>query len=345
MVLVATLLALLAQVPPAQPDSEQIETCVACHGDRDLNVKLASGEVQALFVDRERFTRSVHGTRLSCADCHANMTELPHAPISYRTRREFTMSTYEQCKRCHFANYTKTLDSVHYRALARGDAMAPVCIDCHGSHDTRPPGQRSRVSQTCAKCHEGVYRTYEQSVHGRALVAEGNPDVPSCIDCHRSHDVSGPRTADWRGAVPDLCGKCHAKEKLMSKYGLSSNVLGTYVSDFHGMTASLRTQERGGTERRFVALCTDCHGVHDITKTKAPGSRVIRANLTETCRRCHPGASDDFPDAWLSHYEPSWQRAPLVYGVKLFYAGLIPFMIGGLVLQMLLHLWRVVVNR
>jgi hypothetical protein len=31
--------------------------------------------------------------------------------------------------------------------------------------------------------------------------------------------------------------------------------------------------------------------------------------------------------------------------VQLFYKFLIPFMIGGLVLQIALHLWRVVVNR
>ena len=63
------------------------------------------------------------------------------------------------------------------------------------------------------------------------------------------------------------------------------------------------------------------------------------------CQRCHQGATANFSAAWLSHYEPSWKKAPMVYGVKVFYAVLIPFMIGGLVLQILLHLWRVVVNR
>ena len=71
----------------------------------------------------------------------------------------------------------------------------------------------------------------------------------------------------------------------------------------------------------------------------------MRANLARTCSRCHTGATESFPSAWLSHYEPSWRKAPLVYGVKQFYRVLIPFMIGGLVLQVLLHLWRVVVNR
>ncbi len=35
----------------------------------------------------------------------------------------------------------------------------------------------------------------------------------------------------------------------------------------------------------------------------------------------------------------------LVYGVGVFYKIFIPFIIGGLVLQILLHLWRIVVNR
>ena len=61
--------------------------------------------------------------------------------------------------------------------------------------------------------------------------------------------------------------------------------------------------------------------------------------------RCHEGATESIPDARMSHYEPSWSRTPLVYAVTLGYKFLIPFMIGGLILQILLHIWRVVVNR
>ena len=131
----------------------------------------------------------------------------------------------------------------------------------------------------------------------------------------------------------------------MQRYGLSTAVLETYVDDFHGMTASLQRDEAPGANRTFAAICTDCHGVHDITKTDDPDSRVMRGNLVKTCQQCHTGATENFPAAWLSHYEPSWGRAPIVYGVKVLYAILIPFMMAGLVLQILLHLWRVVVNR
>jgi hypothetical protein len=145
--------------------------------------------------------------------------------------------------------------------------------------------------------------------------------------------------------MADMCGRCHADATLMGKYGLSTAVLKTYLSDFHGKTASLRQHQGRPTSGPVVARCVDCHGVHDIQKADSPESPVIKANLATTCQKCHEGAGANFPDAWLSHYEPSLHRAPLVYGVKLAYAVIIPFMIGGLGLQILLHLWRLMVNR
>jgi len=345
MVLTFLLSVVLSAAPTqaARPPAPDVETCLGCHSDKGMTVDLPSGESRSLYVDLPSFRQSVHGNKLSCTDCHQDMTSLPHETRPFKTKRDFTLAYYEQCKRCHFANYTKTLDSVHLKALERGDRMAPTCVDCHGAHDIVPPHKpKSRLSQTCAKCHQGVFDVYAKSVHGRFL--EKSDDVPGCTDCHRSHDVAGPRNGGWQKRTPEICSTCHANKDLMKKYGLSTAVSQTYVADFHGMTASL--QGRGTPrESSVVALCTDCHGVHDITKVNEPGSRVLRANLVKTCSRCHEGASENFPAAWMSHYEPTWEKAPLVYGVQLFYDILIPFMMVGLVLQILLHFWRVVVNR
>ncbi len=345
MILFLLLAALLLTGSPAWSQTTPIDndTCLGCHGDRSLEVTLPSGEVRSLYTDPEAFKASVHGGTLSCTDCHQDITEVPHESRPFKTLREFTVAYYEQCKVCHFDNYTKTLDSVHYESLARGDRTAPLCVDCHGAHDIQRPTQpRTRVSDTCAKCHQGVTDVYAKSVHGRE--AAQNADVPVCTDCHRSHDVAGPRDAQWQKQTPDLCAHCHSNKTLMDKYGLSANVMTTYVADFHGMTASLQRSDEG-RQTSVVALCTDCHGVHDIMKADEPGSRVLKANLVKTCARCHEGATENFPAAWMSHYEPSWSTAPMVYGVQSFYDILIPFMIGGLILQVLLHLWRVVVNR
>lgn len=341
------LLALTAALldTPAPPRAEVNDGCLACHGDTALNQTLPSGETRSLHVDAVTFGTSVHGEKLSCLDCHPDMSELPHPERKFASMRQASLAYYEQCKRCHYATFAKTLDSAHQAALARGDVTAPLCMDCHGTHDIVTPNQpRGRISRTCAKCHEGVSRTYEKSVHGKALLADNNPDVPVCNDCHRSHDVAGPHAEQWRSHTPELCASCHGDEQVMGKYGLSTLVHRTYVSDFHGVTARLRGQD-DPRNVPVVARCTDCHGVHDIMKVDDPESPVVKANLVKTCRQCHEDATENFPAAWLSHYEPSWEKSPLVKSVTVAYQVLIPFMIGGLLLQILLHLWRVVVNR
>ena len=123
-----------------------------------MSVTLPSGETRSLYVDVDTFRQSVHGNKLSCTDCHQDMTSVPHEARPFKTLRDFTLAYYEQCKRCHFANYTKTLDSVHFKALERGDRMAPTCVDCHGAHDIAPPHKpKAALSQTCARCHQGVF--------------------------------------------------------------------------------------------------------------------------------------------------------------------------------------------
>ena len=322
------------------------ESCVSCHStDESMTMDLAGGEKLSLYVGRDVYARSVHGDMLRCTDCHADVTDYPHEEKPFKTRRDVTVAFYEQCKKCHFANYTKTLDGVHYALMAKGNKQAALCVDCHGAHAIgRPTEPRTKISETCAHCHQGVYQTYAKSVHGEALVA-GNPDVPVCTDCHRAHDIADPRGGALSLRTADICGRCHTNQKLMARYGLSTDVVQTYLADFHGMAATLEKGKREKGQGLLAPGCTDCHGVHDIQKVDDPTSRVVQANLVQTCRKCHPDANQNFPNAWLSHYEPSWEKAPVVYAVQLFYKFMIPFMLAAVVLQIALHLWRVVVNR
>jgi hypothetical protein len=94
-----------------------------------------------------------------------------------------------------------------------------------------------------------------------------------------------------------------------------------------------------------TAVCTDCHGVHDIKSVSDPDSHVIKANLVAVCEKCHPDSGTNFPGAWLSHYEPSISKAPLVFAAQWFYRIMIPFIIVGLSAHILLDLWRALTNR
>jgi hypothetical protein len=326
---------------PATAGSVSRENCRLCHS-RALTMTLASGEVLNLQVDLSAFDRSVHGVKLACSDCHTRQTVFPHPKVEVATLREYATANYQVCSRCHFSNYNKTLDSVHYQALSQGDQNAPVCTDCHGSHDvTRANEPRSKMALACSSCHAAVYEEYGRSVHGRALQEE-NPDVPTCTTCHGVHNIHTPESAAFRQESVGLCGQCHANAELMDKYGISANVMKSYLNDFHGKTLTFYKKESSQIWVR-EPVCTDCHGVHSIQDPEDEGS--IKANLLQTCQKCHPGATANFPSAWLSHYEPSLSKAPMVYLVKLLYRILIPFMIGGLMLHILLDIWRLARNR
>ncbi|MBZ0158140.1 MAG: cytochrome c3 family protein [Alphaproteobacteria bacterium] len=315
--------------------------CLTCHGI-ESQMEFKNGERTSIKMNEALLNQSIHKD-LSCTDCHFGFSSEEHPVRVFASKRDYSISLSESCRRCHFDKYTKTMESIHFNTLIKGNLKAPVCTDCHGSHSVAS-GRKERVSNArkCSQCHEEIYRTYERSVHGGALISEQNGDVPICSDCHKAHDIHDPRTVNFHNEVPNLCGKCHANKKVMSKYGLSTAVVDTYLQDFHGIT--LKLYQKGGNSKP-IAVCTDCHGIHDITKTDAPGTNLIKANLLNRCRKCHPDATANFPDSWISHYQPSLKKAPLVYLVNVAYQLFIPFMVIGLILQILLHIWRYAINK
>ncbi len=308
------------------------ETCLSCHATPGMQTTLPSGEILYLTVDPEVYDNSTHGHQgYACVQCHTDISEFPHRPLQAETRRDVSLLYYQNCARCHKEKYDATLDSVHQQALEDGNQEAALCVDCHGYHNVTDPNEPiTRSPQTCERCHSLIYHEYAGSVHGSALIDEGNPDVPTCIDCHGVHNVSGPSNSDFHLFSPQLCAKCHADEELMAKYGISTNVFNSYVSDFHGTTVIFEQQFEGQETNKPV--CIDCHGVHNMKKVDDSESQVIRENLITTCQRCHPEASSNFADSWLGHYEPDLERFPAVYLVELFYKIFIPAVLGFMVL-------------
>ncbi len=320
--------------------------CMTCHTNA-LPMIMKSGERKSMQVQADRLKRSVHG-RLGCSDCHYGFSAEDHPRRKFRTARDFALASSENCRRCHFDKYTKTLEGIHYALLSQGQLNAPVCTDCHGSHDIAPMGKERSVSaKRCQRCHSAEYAAYAGSIHGGALFNDNNQDVPVCVDCHTAHTIQDPTSLDYRQQIPQMCSNCHARKEIVGKYGLSTDVVKTYLSDFHGVTLGLYRKQKDESDQsgRPIAVCTDCHGTHAITATTGPDASTVKQNLVKRCQKCHRDATDRFPDAWLSHYEPSLSRAPLVYLAGLAYTIIIPLMIVGLVLQILLHIWRYAINR
>lgn len=315
--------------------------CLRCHRYAGT-MHFASGASVSTQVDTAEIANSAH-RNLACSDCHFSFSPSEHPRRQFRSIREYRLSASELCRRCHFDKQTKMAESIHYSLVSTGRLDAPTCVDCHGGHAIRSmETDRLAIVKKCASCHRQVYAEYAQSVHGRALSDTNNADVPTCIDCHSSHSIRAARSASFHDAIPDTCGGCHGKKEVMAKYGLSTAVVKTYLSDFHGMTLQLHRKEIRNRQRPAapLAVCSDCHGVHTIGRATGENAAVIKSNLLKRCQSCHPNASENFPDIWLSHYEPSLAAMPLIFILQWFYRVMLFVMVVGLVFQILLDIRR-----
>jgi len=325
------------------------DECLACHSQP--NMLLSVGEDKILLtIDKAAFEESVHGKeQVACADCHADMDGFPHPDYAKDGLREFNYSLYKAtqsaCQSCHEEEASNAMSGVHELTLETGNHNAAMCADCHNPHYAESAAGREEVPDVCARCHSDIAATYKESVHGAALLDENNPDVPNCIICHGNHNITDPRTVEFRNNIPLLCARCHTDASIMDKYGISTNVLNTYVADYHGTTVTLfeQTSPELPTNK---PVCTDCHGTHDISKTDNPQTGIaLKENLLGKCQRCHPDATANFPDAWMSHYDASPEKYPLVYYVNLFYKFFIPAVIGGMLVFVITDITRRAINR
>ncbi|MDO8972220.1 MAG: hypothetical protein Q7U74_16110, partial [Saprospiraceae bacterium] len=342
--------ALRTESNPQKPDNS---TCLGCHGQVGQTMKLPNGEVMSVSVDSKMYDGSVH-KNFSCTTCHVSISAYPHPKNAAQSINELRMQNKDACANCHKALAVELKDSAHTLMAKNGNPNTPVCIDCHNAHQ-QPPVKKdangkptyeehATIAKVCATCHNGIYEQYINSVHGEGVTAS-NPDVPACDTCHGIHTITDARSVDFRLKSPDMCAKCHTDEKIMGKYKISTEVLSTYVADFHGTTVTL-FEKLSPDQQTNKPVCYDCHGVHNIAMTNDPKKGLqVKENMLKACQSCHPDANINFPDSWLSHYIPSPDKAPLVYYVNLFYLILIPGVLGGMALVIFTDIYRRIRSR
>jgi cytochrome b subunit of formate dehydrogenase len=149
----------------------------------------------------------------------------------------------------------------------QGHAHAGVgCQDCHSRHEEYPHPE-SVAKPACASCHARMARDYSRSEHAIA-VRKGNGAAPDCSTCHgKAHEIENPKTPQFRGAVPELCGACHA------------DIAAEYQESIHGRAVKKGTMQ--------APVCTDCHGEHSILPPQNSASSVNPNHVRETCGGCH----------------------------------------------------------
>lgn len=302
----------LTIVPTAFAASSELastaKACLTCHNNSDDLVQ------------------SPH-QKLGCVGCHADISDGPHADTPQPVRcgachrkphetnpesahaklggggpsgnciachgshriQKIVADSGVICSSCHGRQAKQTAAGIHAAARADKTRNLPTCVTCHTAHAVKSrrnpasPIHRSQIHDTCARCHADpkiiareriarprVVALFEQSIHGQAILQKGNLAAATCTDCHGAHEIRrgvDPASAIFKGNVAATCSRCHNNE-----------------------AAQFRDSVHGGAVSRGISAaptCTDCHGEHGITATRAPGSRVAPLAVSKTCAACH----------------------------------------------------------
>lgn len=135
---------------------------------------------------------------------------------------------------------------------------------------------------SCGVCHGAPQVEFDRSIHKDKGVV--------CTTCHGGDPADLTMNAMSRGKgfkgkipkkeVPRLCAGCHSNVPMMLQYGEYVDQFAVYKESIHGKLLY-------GKDDTRVAVCTDCHGAHEIRSPRDPLSSVYKLNVPMTCARCH----------------------------------------------------------
>jgi cytochrome b subunit of formate dehydrogenase len=263
--------AALAQPPKPLPGSEE---CLACHDTGPRAGKREKGTPPP--IDAAALRASPHA-ELECAACHSELAkkEFPHPEKLARV----------DCGGCHSDEQTQYAASLHGRATARGDRLAPTCRDCHGTHNIlrksspHSPISTMEIPRLCGGCHregtpvslthnipqENILANYMDSIHGEGLFKRGLIVTAVCTSCHTAHFVlphTDPRSSIAKANIAATCTRCHAQ-----------------IETVHRQVIRGELWEK---QPHLIPACVDCHEPHKVRAVFYP-----QGMADQDCQRCH----------------------------------------------------------
>jgi hypothetical protein len=272
---------LSVQFSSAQP----VNNCISCHMEAEDD----SGPAHL-------FKQDIHAQNsISCFDCHGGDPALDDMDAVRKSKgfrgapKHLDIPTF--CARCHADarymhehnpslptdQYDKYLTSTHgTRLTEKKDVKVATCVSCHTAHqigNAKMPYSSTyprNIPATCGHCHADAsymkeygiptdqLELYKRSVHGNALLVNGDLGAPACNGCHGNHGAAPPGVK----SLDAVCGMCHAIEAKL----------------FDG------SPHRPAFEEQGLPLCMTCHSNHEIVK---PSDAFIGFDTTQICGRCH----------------------------------------------------------
>jgi hypothetical protein len=218
----------------------------------------------------------------NCLTCHRGIGD--EAGAKYAGDVHFAKGI--SCAGCHGGDPStddqeKAMSAVNgFLGVPKGDDVSKTCQRCHSDAQAMKETFRSAIGVNQAE-------DLAASVHGKSAVS-GKERMVQCVTCHGVHSIK--RIADPKSPVNPLnvnatCAKCHSSAVFMRSYNPSLPIdqEEKYRTSVHG------TKLAQGDAK--VAVCSSCHGSHDILTAVDAKSHVNAMNIPATCGKCHADAS------------------------------------------------------
>jgi len=201
--------------------------CVQCHEDlweaaKKENKTKEFARLGVVVEQIDHYMKSIHArpsredqsrTNATCYNCHDAHYVYPPGSAA---RADWHLNVPNVCGNCHSSQRAEYLDSVHGRLVAAGNSAAPVCSDCHTTHDVDRPkldAIKLVIVKNCGKCHSENLKSYANTYHGQ-VGKLGYAYTATCFDCHGYHGiqrVSHPQSTVHPNNRLQTCRKCHAQ--------------------------------------------------------------------------------------------------------------------------------------
>ena len=212
-------------------------------------------------------------------------------------------------------NISLFVDAAAFKTSVHGSL---TCADCHDDLTAGHPDDIRALAVSCAACHETAADDITASVH---------KSVIACADCHSAHDTKPATKNAHDAASVETCSRCHASERINTRYNLPGDRVETFFDSYHGLASKY-----GST---VAANCASCHGYHKILPSSDARSTIHKNNLVATCGKCHPGASEKFAEGKIhasmdTNGGTTDTAETLNRWVRIVYLWLIGIVVGGM---------------
>lgn len=266
------------QNPYRLKDTDQKQSCLACHGGFEEKLKKpfvhspvrtgacsgchdphASSHAKLLAAD----------TRRICAGCHGEVV-----PANARSAHQAVVDG--QCEKCHdphSADYAGIL-------VAKGDTL---CFSCHkelGAAIGQAKFKHSPVEQGCLTCH---------NPHGSATASSLlKSDVPAgCVTCHKADSPAFLSRHMNYPVGKASCTSCHDPHGSNQPALLLNSVHAPVASRTCSVCHEAPTSASPfATKRQGYELCRGCHG-EMVNATMAKSRLHWPAVDRRGCVNCH----------------------------------------------------------